>query len=759
MNNLQGIFTTILNMSITASYVSVGVILVRMLLRKAPKIFSYALWAVVLFRLIFPFTFTTAFSFLGLLNVNSQNNKGVLEYVPYDIGLMQTPTVQSGIDSLDSVVNSSLPPAVPIASVNPMQIWMYLLNLIWLAGIVALLSYSVLSYVKTRRRLMTATLVKDNIYESDQIGTAFVCGFICPKIYVPVGVEDADLSYILAHEYTHIHRRDYLIKPFAFFALIIHWFNPIMWLSFGLMSRDMEMSCDESVLQKMRQDVKGGYSSSLLSLSVKRNGLFIVDPLAFGESHVKARIKNILNYKKPVFWVVIASVIVLTGASVAFLSNPQLRYSNLTLENVESMTLVSGLYDTKSSVTVDRAEWVEILDLINTAKRSKIAKEYRPTYGEKYPIYNTLTVSTKEQGKAKTYSLMIYHHKDWSIFHGEYEYKLALGLSPENGNSNLWGLPYDKCSQMLRWINEILARNQNNDISNGIINDKAADSGLNTYEIAESVENNLSIIMSSPKTSSNPQDYIKAHPAEYEYFFKYGGEEALQYLLSQFEAGNAEGLRGQIMMRLCKELLGKRNNVTDESLSPKEWYDALIIRKEITLPHYEYDGQDPIEKLVYDTEVEKNSDPKRGGFMVVAPKIFGSYEEENLLKVFVTTYSARYKLFGNALSKEGGSIIPAAITYRKDDNSMYILDKYEQARDGSEFGPSIREYCKMPISGKDIEGLADTIFKHYTDYEDIRTLLYENLHKHLKKNGITDATLTNFRGEIEFYMSNPEYKP
>jgi beta-lactamase regulating signal transducer with metallopeptidase domain len=148
VNNLQGIFTTILNMSITASYVAVGVILVRILLKKAPKIFSYALWAVVLFRLIFPFSFTTAFSFLGLLNVNSKNNEGVLEYVPHDIGLMQTPTVQSGIDSLDSAVNSSLPLAAPIASVNPMQIWMNLLSLIWLAGIVVLLSYSVISYVK-----------------------------------------------------------------------------------------------------------------------------------------------------------------------------------------------------------------------------------------------------------------------------------------------------------------------------------------------------------------------------------------------------------------------------------------------------------------------------------------------------------------------------------------------------------------------------------------------------------------------------------
>lgn len=279
-------------------------------------------------------------------------------------------------------------------------------------------------------------------------------------------------------------------------------------------------------------------------------------------------------------------------------------------------------------------------------------------------------------------------------------------------------------------------------------------------EIEKLVKDNLSVILSSPKDSSNPQDYINAHQNEYEYFFKYGGEEALQYMLNQFEASNAKGLRGQIMMKLCKELLGKRNNVTDETLSPQEWYNALSIRQEILLPDYEYDGQDPIEQLVYDTEIERDSaSNKRGGFIIVAPKVFGSYEEEDLLKVFVTTYNARYKLYGNTLSQEGGSIIPAAITYRKDDNGGYVLEKHQQARDGSEFGPSIREYCTLPVSGKEIKGLADKIFNHYTDYDDIRTLQYENLYKHLMKNGITDAALTNSQGEIKFSMSDPKYKP
>ena len=837
MSTLSGLFTTILNMSITASYVAVAIIFVRLLLRKAPKIFSYALWAVVLFRLICPLSFTSAFSFLGLLNIDSQNNAGVLEYVSNDIGFMQEPTVQSGIGGIDSAVNPSLPQTTPISSVNPMQIWMDVYSLIWLAGIVVMLSYSVISYIKIKRQILTATLVKDNIYESDLIGTAFVCGFIHPKIYVPVNVGDADLSYILEHERTHIRRRDYLIKPFAFFALILHWFNPLMWLSFALMSRDMEMSCDESVLQKISQDAKGGYSSSLLSLSVKRTGLFAANPLAFGESHVKARIKNVLNYKKPVFWVMISSVVVLIGTGIALLSNPTDSEPDLSFLNPNSMLSWIGEHEQikiESSEHGDTAvsgrelaKWLDVAE--NDWKRKNVSSPYElspsitihvndetineirffesePTlamivYQDKFRYYKipeedySAIVDITQLGYPNVKSITITEHENGndaaSVTITDSKTIMRMAVLIQSGEKYNPSLFFDSTQNDIPPVPDYIRIDMSGDETyhsyflytedekNYYIDrpyDHINKIDFNTLKeiitiftdagnklqdkTGFDVEGNLAIIMSSPKTSSNPQDYINAHQNEYENFFKYGGESALQYMLSQFEAGNAEGLRGQIMMQLCKDLLGKRNNVTDDSLSPQEWYDALSIRQEILLPNYEYDGQDTIEKLVYATEVERDSaSNKRGGFIIVAPKVFGSYEEEDMLKVFVTTYSARYKLFGNALSQEGGSIIPAAITYRKDNSGGYILEKYEQARDGSEFGPSIREYCTMPVSGKEIKGLADKIFKHYTDYEDIRTLLYDNLFKHLKKNGIKDATLTNSQGEVEFSMSNPKYKP
>jgi len=358
MNAFQDLFIAVLNMSITASYVAIAVILVRLILKKVPKIFSYALWAGVLFRLICPLSFASAFSFLGLLRMDQQNSMGLLKYVPSDIGLMQQPSIQSGMDSINGAVKATLPQA-PMASVNPMQIWIGVLSLIWLAGILVLLSYSIVSYLKIKRQLQTATRVKENIYESDRIGTAFVCGFFHPKIYVPVGVGGADFAYILEHERTHIRRKDYLIKPLAFLALTVHWFNPLMWLSFSLMSRDMEMSCDENVLRRMGGTVKGDYSSSLLSLSMRRKGLFTANPLAFGESDVKTRIKNVLNYKEPAFWVVVMAIITTASLLVIFTTNPK---QVQTMANIYRGYDIHTLMENKTPYVGDNVKGIALID-------------------------------------------------------------------------------------------------------------------------------------------------------------------------------------------------------------------------------------------------------------------------------------------------------------------------------------------------------------------------------------------------------------
>lgn len=323
---MTALFITILNMSITASVVALAVMLVRIPLKKAPKIFSYALWGVVLFRLVLPFSIYSVFS---LMPTSSS-------VIPQDIVYSQNPAIQTGVQFIDNPVNAAINNALPTISAEiitpenniatsvvnnatPIQRVFQIAGYVWFSVFIALLLWAVTGYMRLKRHVRYATLVRDNIFETDKVKMPFVLGFIRPKIYFPLNIDPAQQDYILKHEQTHIRRRDYLIKPFAFIVLALHWFNPILWVSYFLMSRDMEMSCDEAVLQKTSEDIRDVYSSSLLNLSIKRVSL--LSPLAFGESNVKERVKNVLKFKKPTTWVLVVSIMVLSIFLVGFASN------------------------------------------------------------------------------------------------------------------------------------------------------------------------------------------------------------------------------------------------------------------------------------------------------------------------------------------------------------------------------------------------------------------------------------------------------
>lgn len=322
MSNLSILFTAVLNMSLTASYVALAVMIFRALLKRAPKIFSYALWSAVFLRLLLPVSFTSPVSFLSLFNQQVSTGLNGLAYISGDIGLMSPPAVKTGIPGLSNAINQVLPQAADAAGVNPMQIAMTVLSVLWITGIAAILAYSIISYLRLKNRIRTATRLCDNVWETDKIDTPFLCGFISPKIYVPVGTSQSELPHVLMHEKTHIRRYDYLIKPLFYLLVIFHWFNPLMWAAFFLMVRDMEMSCDESVIRRMDLSKRGSYSSALLSLCAKRSRLPIGIPLAFGESHVKSRIKNVMNYKKSPFWLILSLIIATAVCVIVLISNP-----------------------------------------------------------------------------------------------------------------------------------------------------------------------------------------------------------------------------------------------------------------------------------------------------------------------------------------------------------------------------------------------------------------------------------------------------
>lgn len=312
---MSGLFIGILNMSLSASCVALIVMLIRLALRKTSKIYSYVLWAVVFFRLICPFTIQLPVS---AIPVHPQT-------IPHDIVYSKSPSIQSGVPVVDHAVNNaierSLPPVSPAESVNPVQVVLEIGAYLWMAGVLVLLLYGIISYLRLKRRVMTAILVHDNIYETDLIKTPFVMGFIRTQIYVPTGLGVNEMEYVTAHERTHIRRLDYLIKPLAFLVTSVHWFNPIVWFSYAFMVKDMELSADESVMKHYDFDIRGDYASSLLTLSVKKSGL--LSPLAFGETGVKERVKNVLNYKKTTFWLNVTAIVIVAVVSISLIVSKQ----------------------------------------------------------------------------------------------------------------------------------------------------------------------------------------------------------------------------------------------------------------------------------------------------------------------------------------------------------------------------------------------------------------------------------------------------
>ena len=236
----------------------------------------------------------------------------------------QTPSVQTGVPALNHVINpvisGSLTPA-PGASANPLQIWIPVLAWIWLFGIAALFLYSAVSYWCLRRKVCEAVILRDNIYQSENVCSPFVLGIIRPKIYLPYHMDSREMGHVIAHEQTHICRRDHWWKPLGFLLLTIHWFNPLMWLSYVLLCRDIELACDEKVIREMSNEQRADYTQALVACSVDRR-LIAACPLAFGEIGVKERVKSVMNYKKPAFWIVLASVIVCAVIAVCFLTNP-----------------------------------------------------------------------------------------------------------------------------------------------------------------------------------------------------------------------------------------------------------------------------------------------------------------------------------------------------------------------------------------------------------------------------------------------------
>ena len=311
---MNELFLKIINMSISASWLVLAVLILRFVLKKAPKWINVLLWGIVAIRLICPFSFESTLSLIPSA-----------ETIPLNIGMDTTPTINSGISAINNAVNPIISQSnTPMAgaSVNLLQITIGIYEYIWIFGMIALALYTAISYWSLRRKVDTAVRYKDNIFQSENVSFPFVLGIIKPRIYLPFKMNGQYLEHVVAHEQAHICRKDHWWKPLGFLLLMIHWFNPLMWLAYVLLCRDIELACDEKVIKELGNEQRGDYTQALVACSVNRR-MIAACPLAFGEVSVKERVKSVMNYKKPAFWVIIISVIVCVGVAVCFLTNPK----------------------------------------------------------------------------------------------------------------------------------------------------------------------------------------------------------------------------------------------------------------------------------------------------------------------------------------------------------------------------------------------------------------------------------------------------
>ena len=310
---MSELFLKVMNMSISASWLILAVLICRLVLKKTPRWVNVLLWGIVAVRLLFPFSIESDLSLIPSA-----------ETISPEIMMDASPTIHTGIPAINNAVNpiisQSFAPS-SVASANPLQIWIPVFTVVWVVGVAGFLMYTATTYWCLRRKVGTAVLFRENIFQSDVVSSPFVLGIIKPKIYLPFKLDEQDMGHVIAHELAHIRRRDHWWKPLGFLLLAVYWFNPLIWLAYVLLCRDIELACDESVIKELDNEQRADYTQALLACSVSRRAIAAC-PLAFGEVGVKERVKSVLHYKKPAFWAVVLAVIVCTAVAVCFLTDP-----------------------------------------------------------------------------------------------------------------------------------------------------------------------------------------------------------------------------------------------------------------------------------------------------------------------------------------------------------------------------------------------------------------------------------------------------
>ena len=420
---MNAVFEKILEMSAVASIIIIAVLIVRLALSKAPKKYSYLMWSVVAFRLLCPVSFRSAFSLLRIV----KRPESVVSTMP------PIPTTPSEpVIPIEPPMSDIMPPAnVPADTITAAGTdWLTVFAVIWCVGIATMLVYAVISWFKVCRRLNNAVLLSENVWQSDKVRSPIIVGVLRPKIYIPFNLDEGALHYALAHERCHLSRFDHVVRPLAYLILALHWFNPLCWMAYFLMVKDMEMSCDEAVLKSEPSGQKA-YSHTLVSFAANKR-FPAPNPLAFGETGVKKRIKNILNWKKPRTWVTVAAVVLCAAVLVACAANPTVKVPEsepgLKLGSGDNWVLANWYaegfdfdYDKLNTLTVER----------NTELR------FEPDFPvENLTIGEDLYIRIGDAANIQQKTITLTPDEN-----GEYRHSLKVG---ESANKAVYFIPYEE---------------------------------------------------------------------------------------------------------------------------------------------------------------------------------------------------------------------------------------------------------------------------------------------------------------------------
>lgn len=725
----EKVFLQILNMSFTAGFAIILVLVARLMLKKLPKILSYCLWAVVLFRLICPFSFESILSFFPE------------KTSPISIDKIYETITTSGIyiKPISNITNQLTPTIVPNVSSNPQQTWILVGAIVWILGISILMIYSIISLVKLRKRLKYAVHEKDNIYLAEKLDTPFVMGIISPKIYLPTSLSGDEKRYILLHEQIHIKRFDHIIKILSFFVLCLHWFNPLVWLAFFCSSKDMEMSCDETVIKQLGANVKKEYSTSLLTLTTGKRiigGTY----LAFGEGNTKGRIKNVLNYKKPSFWIIVVAVIAVVVISFGLFANPA---NNVTLPNIEGMNISSKLLDKATYATfinndkhidVPKEKTLEIVDFIKKLKISKkeVSKNRNENRDKTYQINLFYEVYNNN-----TNDLIFNFNADFTEVWLDNGVKPSLSYKVKNPNE----------------VKAIFFRYLNNGAKvMKIANIEQLWNARTKYLGDNSAVGKLLHLLPLPSGLQQKEFHLLTKSNQYGIRWLFDSYEGIDYHADDF---NLASLLAFTLVNNLEDFyvvtVDTSGNETEFYFSRK-WANDIVgedIRmyaesseklQELVDFYNMIPSIDSFEKAIHNAIIENNIKNYQGSIALESHVILATERtnksDNNLGNDIITVYAmVLYNEFNLVDGKfdgsemESASHIPTSISFNIDTNGKYILREYWQPRSGSYYKTDIEE--KFPKK----------TWKDALDTQKFITVQMQNIYQQLVESNYVNADL------------------